>query len=269
VTLLTDFGTADYFVAAMKAQILSINPGAQIVDITHDIPPQDIESAAFTLLAVCETFPAGTIHVAVVDPGVGSLRKPIAIETGGMFFVGPDNGIFSYVLERSDKPWKAVHLANEKYFSRSVSATFNGRDIFAPVAAALSKGIASTELGPRLTDLVRLAPLKPELRAGKVIGRIIHIDHFGNCVTNITQHELTPRMISAGATLKVKGTSIRSFKSYFAEEAKGQEKIFAVWGSAGFLEIAAQDDSAAKLLKLKRGDSVAIESQVSLMSDKL
>ena len=135
VTLLTDFGTADYFVGAMKGAVLSVNPRAVVVDITHDIPPHDVEAGAFTLLAAFETFPAGTVHVAVVDPGVGSARRALAVAGGGHFFVGPDNGIFGHVCERL-KGCRAFHLTDEKYFRRPVSASFHGRDVLARAAGA-------------------------------------------------------------------------------------------------------------------------------------
>ncbi len=262
VTLLTDFGTSDYFVSAVKGVILSSNPEARIVDITHDVPPQDIEGAAFTLLAACSSFPVGTIHVAVVDPGVGSSRPPILIQTRDRFFVGPDNGIFSYVCDREEDRGvtpEIFHLTNTKYFRHPVSATFNGRDVFAPVAAALSQGIKPGELGTLITDMVRLSPLKPETsRDGRIKARIIHIDRFGNCVTNITQKELTPEMIAGGAKLQVNKKRVTSFRSYFSEETGTRDKIFGVWGSAGFLEIAAANESAAKLIKLRRGDPVIV-----------
>src|SRR5919199_2295171 len=139
VTLLTDFGTADYFVGAMKGAVLAVNPRAQVVDITHEIPPQDIEAGAFTLLATHEAFPAGTVHVAVVDPGVGSARRALVAECAGQLFVAPDNGLVSYVCER----WggaRFFHATNGKFFREKVSSTFHGRDVFAPVAAALSSG---------------------------------------------------------------------------------------------------------------------------------
>jgi S-adenosylmethionine hydrolase len=237
--------------------ILASNPQALLVDITHDIPPQDIEAAAFTLLAACPTFPAGTIHVAVVDPGVGSTRRAILIRSRGQFFVGPDNGIFSYVCEGSDL--EIFHLNNTKYFREPLSPTFNGRDVFAPIAAALSNGAKPDELGTQVSDYVQLKPLKPETsKSGEIKGRIIHIDRFGNCVTNITQNELTPRMIDGGASLRINGKTVKSFRTYFAEETGGREKLFGIWGSAGFLEIAAANDSAAKSLNVQRGDPVIV-----------
>lgn len=261
ITLLTDFGTEDYFVAAVKGVILSANPQARIVDITHDIPPHDIEAAAFTLLAACSSFPTGTIHVAVVDPGVGSARRAILIQTPERFFVGPDNGIFSYVYDSSVNAGmspKVFHLTNTKFFRHPVSLTFNGRDIFAPIAAALSQGMKPGKLGTKTTDLVRLPSLKLESQDGRITGRIIHIDRFGNCVTNITPDELTAQMIAAGATLCIKRKLVKSFRTYFSEETGTRDKVFGIWGSAGFLEIAVANDSAAKLLHAKCGDSVTM-----------
>jgi S-adenosyl-L-methionine hydrolase (adenosine-forming) len=260
ITLLTDFGTGDYFVAAVKGVILASNPNARIVDISHEIAPQDIEAGAFTLLAACPSFPPGTIHVAVVDPGVGSSRRPILIQTSEQFFVGPDNGIFSYVCDQSALVGM-FHLTNPKYFRHPVSPTFNGRDIFAPVAAALSTGIKPGELGERIKDYVKLKPLKAETsNSGEIVGRIIHIDRFGNCVTNITQAELTAEIIASGVKLRLKRRVVKSFRSYFAEETGSKEKVFAIWGSAGFLEIAAAHESAAKVLNARRGDSVIVSA---------
>jgi S-adenosylmethionine hydrolase len=256
ITLLTDFGTADYFVAAMKGVILSYDPSARIVDITHDIPAQDIEAAAFTLLAAHSSFPSGTIHVAVVDPGVGSNRRAVLIEADGQFFVGPDNGIFSYICDQA-KP-RVFHLNNPKYFRHPVSETFNGRDVFAPVAAALSLGRAPTKLGVEVDDYVRLGSLHPRIsRDGDISGRIIHIDHFGNCVTNITRNKLTDELINAGFRLSIRDHEIETFHRFFAEETN-LNGAFCVWGSAGFLEIAAKNQSAAKLLNVKRGDSAVV-----------
>jgi S-adenosylmethionine hydrolase len=260
ITLLTDFGTVDYFVAAVKGVILAASPNVRIIDITHDIPPQDIEEAAFTLLAASAAFPPGTIHLAVVDPGVGSPRRAILVQTRDAYFVGPDNGIFSYVCDnRRDSLLKIFHLKNEEYFRHPVSVTFNARDIFAPVAAALSLGVQPTKLGPELTDIVRLAPLRPTTASdGRLRARIIHVDRFGNCVTNVTQNDLTSQQIAAGRTLRIKGQSVKSFRNYFAEETTSKDKVFAIWGSAGFLEIAATNESAAKILKARRGDPVVV-----------
>jgi S-adenosyl-L-methionine hydrolase (adenosine-forming) len=251
ITLLTDFGIGDYFVGAMKGTILSINPQARIIDVSHTIPPQDIEDAAFTLLAGFKSFPAGTIHVAVVDPGVGSGRRPILLQTQDYFFVGPDNGTFSYVCD-VEPNFKVFHLTNQNYFRQPVSSTFHGRDIFSPVAAVLSLGVQAGTLGDRIPDLVRLKALQPErARNGRVDGRVIHIDRFGNCITNIGRDDFTEP-----AQLKVGRQTIKSFKRFFAEH--GPDRLFGVWGSAGFLEIAANNASAARLMGVKRGARVRL-----------
>jgi len=239
ITLLTDFGTADYFVGAVKGAILSVNANAVIVDVTHDIAPQDIEAAAFTLLAYYKTFPAGTIHVAVVDPGVGSTRRPIIVEAGEQFFVGPDNGIFSYVYDR-EVSHRTFHITAQKYFRHPVSSTFHGRDVFAPVAAALSTGVQAEAFGPVIENEVRLEDLlAPE--------RIIHVDRFGNCVTNITRDVFNGMLV-------VEGKEIREIREFYG--AGGQDEIFGIWGSAGFLEISVNGGSAAEKLRVKRGDEV-------------
>jgi S-adenosylmethionine hydrolase len=260
VTLLTDFGTADYFVAAVKGVIISANPKVRLIDITHDIPPQDIESAAFTLLAACSAFPEGTIHLAVVDPGVGSERRPLLMQLGKQFFVGPDNGIFSYVCDRHEEPGakpKFFHITNDKIFRQPVSTTFHGRDIFAPVAAALSLGMKPAALGSEITDCVRLPRLQPApARDGTLVGRIVHIDRFGNCVTNLRQSDLRARATAARFKLTVNAKSITSLRRHYAEA--GKEKVFAIWGSAGFLELATANGSAAKILQVKRGDAVKV-----------
>lgn len=259
ITLLTDFGTSDYFVAAMKGVILGTNPKARIVDITHDIPPYDIEAAAFTLLAAYQSFPSGAIHVAVVDPGVGSSRRPIAIRANSQTFVGPDNGILSYICDR-EPDHQVFHLTNEQYFRHPVSSTFHGRDVFAPVAAAISLGVDLREGGNPISNYVRLPSLNPiQLDQGNLSGRIIHIDRFGNCVMNFTQEDIS---LSEARELLVNGRSISSFRRFYsdasepADSSDSSKELFANFGSAGFLEIAARNASAARLLDVKRGEVV-------------
>lgn len=253
ITLLTDFGTADYFVGAMKGAILSVNPVAIIADITHEVPPQDIHSAAFSLLAAYETFPAGTIHVAVVDPGVGSARRPIVVSAGEHFFVGPDNGLFTYIYDR-ESSYQVFHVTAEKYFRQPPSTTFHGRDIFAPVAAALSTGVKAETFGPRIVNAVRLEnSLVAEVqKSGRIKGRIIHIDRFGNCITNITREVFDS---GKGASLVLKGKTIRNFREFYADSNRRNE-FFAIWGSAGFLEISLNGSSAARKLGIKIGDRI-------------
>ncbi len=255
VTLLTDFGTADYFVGAMKGAVLASNPSALIIDITHEVPPFDIEAGAFTLRAAFETFPAGTVHVAVVDPGVGSARRAVAVEGRGHTFVGPDNGVFGHVYGRVE-PFRVFQLADEKFFRREVSATFHGRDIFAPVAGALSRGVRAGELGPEVFDYVRLPAATVEKDVdGTLVGAVIHVDRFGNLVTNIAPEDLQEE---SGARLLVNGREVRRFRRFFAEDADAPGEPFALWGSAGLLEVAVFQGSAARLLGAKRGDKVLV-----------
>jgi S-adenosylmethionine hydrolase len=260
ITLLTDFGTADYFVGAMKGAILSVNGQARIVDITHDIAPQDIRAGAFTLASAYPSFPAAVIHVAVIDPGVGSERRPIVVSNGQQFFVGPDNGLFSYVYEREPEA-RVFHLTNKDYFRPNVSATFHGRDVFAPIAGALSIGIRPEQLGEEIQDYVRLPELRPKFSAGKAIeAAIIHIDRFGNCVTNLTPDYLTESMIEAGASILLNGQKINAFRRFYAKEGAPPGELFAIWGSAGYLEIAAYCASAAQLLGARRGQAIEVIS---------
>jgi S-adenosylmethionine hydrolase len=250
ITLLTDFGTQDYFVGAMKGVILSRSPNAQIVDITHDIPPQDIQAGAFTLLSTCRDFPAGTIHVAVVDPGVGSARRALVVECANQFFVGPDNGLFGWICEREGN-WRAFSLTDARFFRRPVSNSFHGRDIFAPVAAALSLGHEPHEFGLEADDIIHLESLAPDkIDDDRIHGRIIHIDRFGNCVTNLTNEILNSRSAATAWKIMLDGQEISSFHSYFAEA--GANEIFCTTGSAGFLEISGRNSSAAKLLNVQR-----------------
>jgi S-adenosyl-L-methionine hydrolase (adenosine-forming) len=258
VTLLTDFGTADYFVGALKGAVLASNPEARIVDLTHEIPPYDVEAGAFTLRAAFETFPDGTVHVAVVDPGVGSARRAIAVEGRGHTFVGPDNGLFGHVYERIG-PFRVFQLTNRNFFRREVSPTFHGRDIFAPVAGALSRGVRAEELGPEVFDFVRLPSAAVEKTAdGTLVGSIIHVDRFGNLVTNITPEELSEESVGRGARLRIGGREVRRFRRFFAEDAAGAGEPFAVWGSAGLLEVVLFRDSAARVLGAGRGDKVEV-----------
>ena len=257
ITLLTDFGSLDYYVGSVKGVILSVNPAAQLIDITHQIPPQDIEEAAFTLLASYRSFQKGTIHLAVVDPEVGSARRAILARAGDYYFVGPDNGIFSYIFDR-EPVRQIIHITGQEYFRHPISSTFHGRDVFAPVAAELSRGVPLDSFGQEIRDEVRLKTLSPEVtKKGKLKGRLIHVDHFGNCVTNLDRQSFNG-LEEQRVVLVVNGKKTQSVQSSYSE-AVSKHKLFAIWGSAGFLEISARNRSAAKLLKAKRGDAVAVE----------
>jgi S-adenosylmethionine hydrolase len=258
ITLLTDFGSADYFVAAMKGVMLSARPCVTLVDISHEIPPHDVTAAAFTLLACYRDFPAGTIHLAVVDPGVGSERRPLAVSAGGCTFVGPDNGLFSYILDREPDA-RVFHLTNRSHFRPDVSTTFHGRDIFAPVAAALAGDVAISALGEAITDPVRLgSPARCEPSADGVFDAVIlHIDRFGNCVTNLTRDVLPDRPL-VSMTVEVRQNAITKLHDCYADAAETPAGLFAIWGSAGFLELSAYCDSAAGRMNASRGESVRV-----------
>jgi S-adenosyl-L-methionine hydrolase (adenosine-forming) len=260
VTLLTDFGTEDYFVGAMKGVILTRSPETVLVDITHAIPPQDVRAGAFTLGAVYSDFPAGSIHLAVVDPGVGSDRRPILIEGADYLFVGPDNGLFSIVLDRIPGA-KVRHLTNTDCFLPGRSSTFHGRDIFAPVAGALAQGVRPEKLGPIIQDPVRLEFTECEfLVDGTIVGRVIHIDHFGNCVTNIAWRQLQNLLTPGSFCLRVQEYKIHQLlRSYSEATALGAP--FVIVGSAGFLEISVRRSSAARELNIAVGDPVQLVAE--------
>lgn len=251
IALLTDFGTRDYFVGAMKGAILSICETAKIIDITHEIEPQNIAAASFTLRACYRSFPEKTIFVAVVDPGVGSNRRAILVETPDYFFIAPDNGLLGFVFDKTEK-FRVFELTNQKYFAGNVSRTFHGRDVFAPVAAHLANGVEPNEFGAEITDFVSSKEIRPRKIDDKTIeGAIIHIDRFGNLITNLKEEDLPENF-----SLETNGNIIGKLHIFFAEAETGE--IFMIFGSAGFLEIVAFQDSAESLLKAKIGQSVSV-----------
>jgi S-adenosylmethionine hydrolase len=256
ITLLTDFGTDDYFVGAMKGVILTRSPRSVLVDITHSIPPQDVRAAAFTLSAAYSYFPSGSIHLAVVDPGVGSDRRPVLVEAATHLFVGPDNGLFSLVLEQVPAA-RIRHLTNPSYFLPNPSSTFHGRDIFAPVAAALAQGLPPEDLGPTVQDPIRLESIRCEsMSDGTVAGKIIHIDHFGNCITNLPWDRLLTLSAGRPFSLRVKEFQIQKLAQSYRAGASDPGKPFLICGSAGYLEISVESDSAARQFEIRLGDPV-------------
>lgn len=251
IALLTDFGTRDFFVGAMKGVILSINENINIVDITHEIPPQDIRSASFTLRACYAEFPEKTIFVAVVDPGVGSDRRAILVKTEKYYFIAPDNGLLSFMFNE-EQNFKVFEITNEKFFRYPVSKTFHGRDIFSPSAAHLSNGIEPNEFGNEIDDYIKFDEAKPErIFEDEMQGEIIYIDHFGNLITNLKKEELPGDFI-----LEIGSKKIETLKTYFAEAEKSE--VFMIFGGAEFLEIAACEDSAQNILKIEVGEKVKI-----------
>lgn len=251
IALLTDFGTQDYFVGAMKGVILSINKEINILDITHEIAPQDINSASFILQNCYADFPAKTIFVAVVDPGVGSNRCAILVETEKYIFIAPDNGLLSFVFEKAEN-YKIFEISSEDFFRQPVSQTFHGRDIFAPCAAHLSRGVKPYEFGNEINDFVVLAKRNPRRISNNVTeAEIIFIDRFGNLITNLKAEDLPDKFY-----LEINNRKIEKLRGFFAEAEPGE--LFMIMGSAGFLEIAAFQNSAKDLLNVEIGQKIFV-----------
>lgn len=249
IALLTDFGIRDHFVASMKGVILAIDPRANIVDITHEIPPQDVASAAFILKACYKDFPAGTIFVCVVDPGVGSERRALVVETEGYKFVAPDNGLLDSVLSDAND-LKAFSITNRKYMRPEVSNTFHGRDIFAPAAGHLSNGVDASEFGEQINLSIKNVP-KPVSTDGRRRASVRHIDRFGNLVTDILNEEMPVNF-----ELEICGATVTKLYDFFAQGEPGE--LFAIKGSSGFAELAVRDGSAAEKLKAERGGHIIL-----------
>ena len=265
ITLTTDFGLADAYVAVMKGVILGINPGAKLIDICHSVKPQNIPQAAFVLSTACQFFPERTIHVVVVDPGVGTERRAIILRTPQADFVAPDNGVLSYIVrqfltETVDVGHRQVELApeleavaisNPEFWRSPVSPTFHGRDIFAPVAARLSLGSPLTDFGELLTSLTMLPLMLPyKASADTLVGHILHIDNFGNLITSIKSDDLPEQPI----TIEV-GRQLVSGLSRTYGKGKG---LLALIGSSGYLEVAFEGGSASDFLGVEVGGEVKI-----------
>jgi S-adenosyl-L-methionine hydrolase (adenosine-forming) len=250
ITLLTDFGLQDQFVGAMKGVMLSVNPELTFIDISHLVPPQDIFTGAFILGQACYCFPPNSVHLAVVDPGVGTSRKALAVSAGGHIFVAPDNGLLTYVLAGQD--FTAYEITADYYFRKPVSATFNGRDVFAPIAAWITRGIALHQLGTALKDPVRLKLPEPmRLKESLIQGCILATDRFGNLITN-----LKPDSLPQSFKILAGQREISSRRNTYGEGLPGE--LFVVPGSTGYLEIAVKDGSAASLLNLKSGTPIGV-----------
>lgn len=257
ITLTTDYGGKDAFAASVKGSILKINPQATIVDITNEISPLDIWEAAYTLRSAYSHFPKGTVHLAVVDPGVGSGRKPIIVVTESYFFVGPDNGLFTLVYQEAERI-RVHHITAAHYFAPKPGPTFHGRDIFAPVAGWLSKGIASGNFGDETTDYVKLNIPLVKTTPNGLEGHIVHMDRYGNIITNITYEEIKAFMPEGANLTSVSvataGKEIKGLKKYYAEAAQGAPA--AIINSSGVLEIFMFKQNARTALSVKRGDVV-------------
>ena len=245
ITLLTDFGMADHYVASMKGVILSICPDARLVDISHEVTPFSIPEGAYTLAQAWQCFPAGTVHLAVVDPGVGSARRPIVAEVAGHRFVAPDNGLLSMILQANPRA-KVREIGATRYLRQPVSNTFHGRDIFAPVAAHLAGGLAVVQIGKVISDAVLGDFTKPtQLSPGRWAGHILKIDRFGNIITNLDW--VTFRGIARSSfRLKLGKRTVTRYYSTYAEAPTGE--LFAINGSSGYVEVSMKQANAAVAL---------------------
>ena len=252
ITFTSDFGLTDVYVGSVKGAIKTIAPDVDIIDITHGIERGDIVGGGLALASACRYFPTGTVHLAVVDPGVGTDRGIIAAELDEYFYVAPDNGLLGRVAART-KSRRFVYVENERYFRQPVSATFNGRDVMGPVAAHLAAGVAMTDLGPAVREIVADGWEPARVRDdGTVMGKVVAVDHFGNCITNIAE-----------ADLRVKDAYVRAgdceipVARTFGDVAPGSAVAYV--GSAGYLEVAVNMGSAARKLPLGRGDQVSVK----------
>lgn len=258
VTLTTDFGLADPYVAEMKAVMLSINPSVQIIDITHQVRRFDVRMGAFILASSAKFFPPRTIHVAVVDPGVGGPRRPILIETTKSYYVGPDNGLL-ILAARRDGYVRSYHITNQEYMLPHISRIFHGRDIFAPVAAHLSRGTSPSEFGPEITDPVTPTYSEPRLVKKRVVGEVLHVDNFGNLITNIPPSALERIGAEMDTWLRVRvGATTRTVVVARAYAEVQPKQTILIEDSAGLLEIAMNQGSAARSFKGATGSTVVI-----------
>ena len=256
VTLTTDFGTSDHLVGAMKGVILNINPAARIVDINHSVVPFDILDGALSIASAYKYFPSRTIHVIIVDPGVGTDRRPILVSGEKQFFVAPDNGVLSMIYER--EACTVRHITAEHYFLNPVSPTFHGRDIFAPTAGWLSKAFQTEAFGEIVTDFVRFTLPKAKANGKSVKGVVLRVDAFGNLMTNLTAEDIPIGALDGGPiNLAVNGKQVPNFARTFASGNPGEP--IAVLGSAGYVEIAVNRGNAARTLGVNRGAEVTLD----------
>ncbi len=255
IALLTDFGTADHYAGTMKGVMLGLCPDATLVDITHDIPPRDVLTGALELAAAYRYFPAGTIFVVVVDPGVGSARRGIAMEAGDFKFVAPDNGVLTPIVDEH-QPKRVVELSERRYARPTVSRTFEGRDRFAPAAAWLAKGVELTALGRPAGAIHRLDMPRVDVDGDQIAGRVVRVDRFGNLITNIDRRVFEKLASGGGVAIRVGPHEISTLVSTYADASSGE--ICALFGSTDHLEVAANGDSAARRLDLGRGTGVQV-----------
>lgn len=260
VTITSDFGLKDPYVAEMKAIILSLSPDVAIVDITHEIEKFNIKNGAFTLLSVVPYFPKGTIHLAVVDPGVGTARRAILIKTTEGFLVGPDNGLLILAAERQ-RIISVYEITNPQFMRSSVSRTFHGRDIFAPVAAYLANGVQANNFGQEIDDFVKLEITKVNVTESSIVAEVLHVDGYGNVITNVSENDIAPLHLGDYIGLKLSGCYLKMKFGKTYAEAKPKE-AFALIGSHGFLELALNQGNAAETFQIKTGENVKLSFSI-------
>jgi len=256
ITLTTDYGIADHLVGVMKGAILKINPEAQIVDITHQVAPFDLLEGALAIASAYAYFPPRTIHIVVVDPGVGTERRPLLVSGQNQYFLAPDNGVLSGIYER-EHPVIVRNITSEHYFAQPVSKTFHGRDVFAPVAAWLSKSWQPGSMGEEITDFKKFVMPKPKQADGLSKGVVLRVDVFGNLVTNFRAEDLAPESLEKGTvTLQVGTHAVTRIVPTFASGNAGEAVAYI--GSSGYLEVAVNKGSASKNLGIGRGAPVLL-----------
>jgi S-adenosylmethionine hydrolase len=256
VTITTDFGIEDSYVGTMKGVALRIYPEVRLVDITHQVKPQDVLEASLILENAYPFFPVGSVHLAVVDPGVGTDRRPLLVATDECYFVGPDNGIFTRILE--SKPVEAIiHLVNPCFRLASISGTFHGRDVFAPAAAYLARGVAPAEFGPPVDDAVRVDASVPRIYPDQICGEVIYVDSFGNIVTNISRKQFTEVVGESRMRITINGKKIEQIVRSYMDGERG--KALALFGSSDLLEIAVAGGRADRRIGAGKGDTVLVD----------
>ena len=257
ITLTTDYGTSDHLAGVLRGVILKILPNATVVDISHNVVPMDLLDGALTIGSAYKYFPPRTVHLVVVDPGVGTQRRPILVSGDQHFFVAPDNGVLSLVYDREESV-KVRHITAEHYFLSPVSDTFHGRDIFAPVAAWLAKTYQSEVFGDEITDFVRFTLPRAKPNGTALKGVVLRVDAFGNLMTNLTAEDLPATMAAAGKIkLRIGNAQIEKLAQTFAQGAAGEP--VALVGSSGFVEVAVNKGHAARTLGAQRGTEVTLE----------
>jgi len=258
ITFTTDFGNKDYFTGAMKGVILGINPDAKFVDISHEVQSHDLWGASYLLDAASRFFPQYTIHVAVVDPGVGSERRPIIAVTDKHYFIAPDNGLLSFIYKDPGFS-RVIHITADHYFLPVIGSTFHARDIFAPVAAWLSKGVEADKFGEEITDFNRFGIPSPRTESNVLTGEVVYIDKFGNCITNVSFEDIRQYVEKTGTEsyrMMFKEKVVETLSPYYSSLKQGEPGI--VVNGNGYLEIYVNQGDARRMLELKRGEKIQV-----------